>query len=175
LALPAAIKICEIVHGDKIKAIKALRSIPVSNDTIKRRIDCMRDYIKSQLLVQIKSSDTFSIQLDESTVLTNNSQLMVFVRYQYNLEINEDLIFCKRTRLVQMCWCMYRAVAMNGKITGFKADVVRVSPDIRFFHCIILREHLTFRKIGRELNSIMNDVVSMVIFVKTRALNSRLF
>ncbi|CAI6354690.1 unnamed protein product [Macrosiphum euphorbiae] len=72
LVLPAAIKICEIVHGNKIA--DALRSIPVSNDTIKRRIDCMGDYMKSQLLIQIKSSDTFAIQLDESTDLTNNAQ-----------------------------------------------------------------------------------------------------
>lgn len=93
LVLPAAIKICKIVHGDEIA--DALRSIPVSNDTIKRRIDYMGDYMKTQLLIQIKSSDTFAIQLDEWTDLTNNAQLMVFVRYQYNLEINEDLLFCE--------------------------------------------------------------------------------
>ncbi|KAL4126413.1 hypothetical protein QTP88_010635 [Uroleucon formosanum] len=76
LVLPAAIKICEVIHGDKIA--DTLRPIPVSNDTIKRRIDCMGDHIKSQLLIQIKNSDTFAIQLDESTDLTNNAQLMVF-------------------------------------------------------------------------------------------------
>jgi len=47
LVLPTAINICEIVHGDKIA--DALRSIPVSNDTIKRRIDYVGDYMKSQL------------------------------------------------------------------------------------------------------------------------------
>ncbi|XP_060873903.1 SCAN domain-containing protein 3-like [Metopolophium dirhodum] len=196
LVLPAAIKICEIVHGDKIA--DALRSIPVSNDTIKRRIDYMGDYMKSQLLIQIKNSDTFAIQLDESTDLTNNAQLMVFVRYQYNLEINEDLLFCETLSettkgidifkkvndffiINELDWtkcvgvCTDGAAAMTGRISGFKAEVMKVSPDIRFVHCIIHREHLTFRKIGCELNSIMNDVVSMVNFVKTRALNSRLF
>ncbi|XP_022182264.1 zinc finger MYM-type protein 6-like, partial [Myzus persicae] len=196
LVLPAAIKICEIVHGDKIA--DALRSIPVSNDTIKRRIDYMGDYMKSQLLIQIKNSDTFAIQLDESTDLTNNAQLMVFVRYQYNLEINEDLLFCETLSettkgidifkkvndffiINELDWtkcvgvCTDGAAAMTGRISGFKAEVMKVSPDIRFVHCIIHRENLTFRKIGCELNSIMNDVVSMVNFVKTRALNSRLF
>jgi len=83
LVLPAAIQICEIVHGDKIA--EALWSIPISND--KRITDCIGDYINSQLLIKIKSCDTFAIQLDELTDLTNNAQLMVFVRYQYNLQI----------------------------------------------------------------------------------------
>ncbi|KAL4127373.1 hypothetical protein QTP88_011547 [Uroleucon formosanum] len=64
---------------------------------------------------------------------------------------------------------------MTGRISGFKAEVTKVSPDVRFVHCIIHREHLTFRKIGCELNLIMNDVVSIVNIVKTRALNTRLF
>jgi len=36
LVLPAAIKMYEIVHGDKIA--EALQSIPVSNDTINYRL-----------------------------------------------------------------------------------------------------------------------------------------
>lgn len=196
LVLPAAIKICEVIHGDKIA--DTLRSIPVSNDTIKRIIDCMGDHIKSQLLIQIKNSDTFAIQLDESTDLTNNAQLMVFVRYQYNLQIHEDLLFCETLSettkgidifkkvndffvINELEWskcvgvCTDGAAAMTGRISGFKAEVTKVSPDVRFVHCIIHREHLTFRKIGCELNLIMNDVVSMVNIVKTCALNTRLF
>jgi hypothetical protein len=45
LVLPMAIKICGIVNGDKIAEL--LRSIPASNDTIERRIDCIADNIKS--------------------------------------------------------------------------------------------------------------------------------
>lgn len=53
--------------------------------------------------------------------------------------------------------------------------MIKISPDVRFIHCITHREHLTVRKIGCELYLIMNDVVSIVNFVKTCALNSRLF
>ncbi|XP_025201853.1 protein FAM200A-like [Melanaphis sacchari] len=143
LVLPAAVKICETVHG--VKIADALRSIPVSNDTIKRRIDCMGDYMKLQLLIKIKSSDTFAIQLDESTDLTNNAQLMLFVRYQYNLKINEDLFFCE---------------TLSETTKGID---------------IFKKGTFNFSKIGCELNSIMNDKVSIVNFVKTHALNSRLF
>jgi len=34
LAIPAAIKMCEVVHGDKIP--EELQSIPIFNDTIKK-------------------------------------------------------------------------------------------------------------------------------------------
>jgi len=44
-------------------------------------------HIKSKLLIHIKSSETFAIQLDESTELIYIAQLMVFVKYQYNLQI----------------------------------------------------------------------------------------
>jgi len=75
-----------------------------------------------------------------------------------------------------MCWCMYRWSSSNDWYNiRVKAEVMKVSPDIRFVLCIINREHLTFQKIGCQLNSIMNDVVSMVSYVKTCVLNSRLF
>jgi hypothetical protein len=93
LVLPAAVEDCEIVHGNKIA--ETLRSIPASKDTIKRRIDCVGDNIKPQLIHRIKQSNTFAVQLDESTGIANYVQLMVFVIYQYNFQIHEDLLFRK--------------------------------------------------------------------------------
>lgn len=52
---------------------------------------------------------------------------------------------------------------------------MKISPNVRFVHYPIHRQHLTFRKIGCELNLIINDVVSMIHFVKTHTLNLRLF
>ncbi|KAL4153892.1 hypothetical protein QTP88_001725 [Uroleucon formosanum] len=142
----------------------ALRSIPVSNDTIKRRIDRMGDYMKSQLLIQIKSSNTFAIQLDESTDLTNNAQLMIFVRYQYNLKRNEDLLFCETLSettkgihifkkvndfflINELDWskcvgvCTDGAAAMTGRQhgTGFRAEV-----DFENFDLINAQSRFTF-------------------------------
>jgi len=71
--------------------------------------------------------------------------------------------------------CTDGAAGMTGRISGFKTEVMKVSSDIRFIHYIIHREHYIFRKIGCELNSIMNDLVSMVNFVETSALNSQHF
>lgn len=47
--LVLAIKICLTMYGDKIS--ETLRSIPVSNDIIKRTIDCKGNRIKYQLLI----------------------------------------------------------------------------------------------------------------------------
>jgi len=71
--------------------------------------------------------------------------------------------------------CTDGAASLTGRISEFNAELLKVISGIQFDHYIIHKEQLTFRKIYCELNLIMNGVVSMVNFVKTRALNSRLF
>lgn len=196
LILPAAIKICEIMHNDKIS--NSLKSIPISNDTMRRRINSMGYNIKTQLISRIKQSNYFAIQLDESTDITNYAQLMVFVRYQYINQIYEDLLFCREllttTRGIdifekvneffaenELEWskcvgvCTDGAAAMSGRISGFKAEVQKVSPDAQHIHCVIHREHLVFRQTCCELGEIFCQVTTIVNFVKNQALNSRLF
>jgi len=196
LILPAAIKICEIIHGDKIATL--LKSIPISNDTMKRRIDSIGYNIKSQLISRIKQSNFFAIQLDESTDITNCAQLMVFIRYQYSNQIHDDLLFCRELLNTtrghdifvkvdefflenELEWskcvgvCTDGAAAMTGRISGFKAEVQKVSPYAQHIHCVIHREHLVFRQTCCELNDILSNVTTIVNFVKNRAVNSRLF
>ena len=55
----------------------------------------MADYSKSQLVRRVAESPFFAIQLDESTDVTNFSQLLVYVRYVYDFEMIEDFLFCK--------------------------------------------------------------------------------
>jgi len=64
----------------------------LSNDTIKKRIDGLSGNIKEQLLRKINKSDYFSLQLDESTNITNKSVLLCYVRYEYKNIISEDVI-----------------------------------------------------------------------------------
>ena len=64
---------------------------------------------------------------------------------------------------------------MTGKISGFKAEVKKVCPDAKHIHCIIHREHLVFRHMCSELTKVLNEVMSIVNFVKRNALNTRLF
>ena len=81
----------KIVRGKKADD---MRKIPLLNNTVSRRISAISDDQREQLILRIKEGIKFSIQLDESADITNMANLLVYVRYIYNNEINEDLLFC---------------------------------------------------------------------------------
>lgn len=72
-----------------------LKKIPLSNDTISRRICDMAEDVQNQLKKQIKDSTFFAIQLDESTDVANCAQFLCFIRYDYGDAIHENILFCK--------------------------------------------------------------------------------
>lgn len=55
-----------------------LKKIPISNDTVTKRIAAISNDLFQQLLDRIKGN-LFSIQCDETTDITNNSQLITYV------------------------------------------------------------------------------------------------
>src|SRR5262249_3743086 len=74
LVLPAAIRISEICHGQKFG--EKIRKIPLSNDTVSKRIvDISNDQLQ-QLITRIKDSPKIAIQLDETTDVSNMAQLL---------------------------------------------------------------------------------------------------
>lgn len=70
LILPSIINVYEIFFGEEANKIK---SIPLSNDTIKRRAIDMSDDIEKQLIDRVNKSKGFSIQIDESTDITKSA------------------------------------------------------------------------------------------------------
>ena len=93
LILPAAKDLVENLIEEA--QARKLDEVPVSNNTVCRRIQNMADYSKLQLVRRVAESPFFAIQLDESTDVTNCSQLLVYVRYVYDFEMIEDFLFCK--------------------------------------------------------------------------------
>ena len=79
LFLPAAKDLVENLIGEA--QARKLDQVPVSNNTVCRRIQDVADYSKSQLVRRMAESPFFAIQLDESTDVTNFPQLLVYVRY----------------------------------------------------------------------------------------------
>lgn len=63
--LPSIIDTIKIFFGEQ--KIKEIEKIPLSDNTIKRRIDDMGIDVENQILTQIKESKAFALQLDEST------------------------------------------------------------------------------------------------------------
>lgn len=95
LIFPCTKDIVRLLIGPE--AVSKLSPLSVSNNTVKRRISDMSEDILCQILQEIKETPTglFSIQLDETTDVTNFAQLLVYVRYYKNDKIKEDFLFCK--------------------------------------------------------------------------------
>lgn len=92
LILPAAVILAETMI-DK-KAADALKTVPLSNNTVCRRIDDVAVDIVDQVVEKFKLSGSFAMQLDESTDVSGEAQLIAFVRYRDISEINEHILFC---------------------------------------------------------------------------------
>jgi zinc finger BED domain-containing protein 5/7/8/9 len=93
LIKPAAMDLRTIMCGTDQS--KKLESVPLSDDTISRRINDLSSNVKMQTLNCMKASTIFAIQLDETTDVSNSAQLMVYVRYIGESDIEEDFLMLK--------------------------------------------------------------------------------
>ena len=72
--------------------------------------------------------------------------------------------------------CTDGAAAMLGKNVGFHAKVKSLNTEpITFTYSIIHREALASKKISAELCVVLQDAEKIINYIKSRALNSRLF
>lgn len=85
------VKITDIVHG-KQHGDKA-KYIPFSGNTVGKCIEKTAEDLKKQVLEQTLHCGEFAVQLDESTDLSNISQLITCARFCFNKEINKELLF----------------------------------------------------------------------------------
>jgi len=90
LMLPAAQDMVSTMVGPG--AASKLSCIPLSNDSVGRRISEMADDVRGQLKEKIEEE---RIQLDESTDVANLAQFMCFIRLQSGGSLEEDILFCK--------------------------------------------------------------------------------
>lgn len=76
--------------------------ISLSNKSVKKKINTMTSNTEEILVTQLKNFIyfnylclNFSLQVDDSTDITNNAQLLVFNRYNVHNIINEEYLFFK--------------------------------------------------------------------------------
>lgn len=194
--LPSAADAVGVMLGEKAKNV--IQTIPSSNSTVSRRISAMAGDVLKQLLLRIRASDFYSLQLDESMDVAGLAQLLVYVRYIYEGSVHEDVLFCKplETRttgkdIFQMLdnfvssngllWtkcvgiCTDGTRAMTGRHSGVVTRVQAVAPDATWVHCSIHREALAAKGMPAGLKNVLDTTAQIVNFVKVRPLNSRIF
>lgn len=188
LIIPAAAVLAETMV-DKTAADK-IKTVPLSNDTVSRRIDRMGTDIVEQLVDKLRAGESFSLQLDESVDVSGQAQLVAFARYVDTSDIREHILFCKtlegRTTGEdifnignsffsehEISWksctsvCTDAAASMTGRIKGLIAHIRQKNPDTLWTHCVIHREALASKKMSPELNSVLNDAVKAINFIKS--------
>lgn len=195
LILPAALDMVNIMIGES--AGKILSKVPLSNNTISRRIHHMADDLSDQLIEKLKEK-AFGLQLDEATDINKDAHLICYIRFIDNDDMVEDLLFCKNitagakaqdlfeildnfmsensvdwTKCVGVCTDGARS--MSGCYGGLQALIQNKAPDALWTHCIIHREALASKYLSPELNQVLECVVNVVNYIKTRPLKSRFF
>ncbi|KAM3875808.1 ranBP-type and C3HC4-type zinc finger-containing protein 1-like [Diretmus argenteus] len=161
-------------------AAAKLDVIPMSDNTIQRRISDMAADVKEQVLDAIRESHFFSIQLDESADVANCAQLMVYVRFIKELSVQEEFLFCHplpaHTIAAELfkalndfiqenhidwsrCFgiCTDGARAMTGRHSGLVKQVQAVAPAAVWSHCIIHRQALATKRMPKELRAVLDE------------------
>nr|KAF6269420.1 hypothetical protein mMyoMyo1_011245 [Myotis myotis] len=80
---------CEEVLGKQ--AVQKLKAIPISANTVKRRIEDMAEDIENQVIKMVKNLPFYSIQ-PESMDVSNKALLLCFVRDECKGELQEELL-----------------------------------------------------------------------------------
>nr|XP_025842280.1 SCAN domain-containing protein 3 [Vulpes vulpes] len=190
-------EVCLEMLGES--AAKKVAQVPLSNDTIARRIQELASDMEDQLIEQIKEAKYFSLQFDECRDIANMIILLVYVRFEHDDDIKEEFFFSAslptnttsselyeavKNYVVNKCGLEFRfcvgvcsdgAASMTGTHSEVVTQIKELAPECKITHCFIHRESLAMKNISAELNSVLTDTVKIVNYVKSNALNSRLF
>lgn len=195
LILPAVSEVIRTVLHKPASDI--IRRIPLSNNTVQRRIDEMAQDVENSLCEYSKTSE-FSIQLDESTLPGNEALLLAYVRFVKEEKISQELLFAKCLETdtkgetifneLQKCFdakviplsnilsvATDGASAMVGRHRGFLAYLKQAIPNILSVHCVIHRQHLVAKNLSERLHGSLDYVIRAANKIKRNGLNERLF
>lgn len=140
LILPACKEIVKSMLGES--AEKEVSRVPLSNNTISRRIDDMSSDIKKHVSEILCDGRKFSLQIDESIDISQKCQLLSYIRFIENNEAIEQFLSCTELLTTstgqdiyncvsdtlkknELLWtncisvCTDGAPAMTGKFKGF--------------------------------------------------------
>ncbi|MBN3276736.1 SCND3 protein, partial [Polyodon spathula] len=113
---------CTELMGKSVS--KKLKTIPLFNDTICRRILDMSDDIKKQMTERLSVSGYFALQLDEPTDLANHAILLVYLR-RVGLIQSAFRLFCQEMGIehVQLLETGFSALSQLKNESRNKLDI----------------------------------------------------
>ena len=181
------------------EAAEKLKLVPISNNTVCRRIGVMAEDIHDQLIDQMKHR-VVGLQLDEATDGSRNVHLICYVRF-FNFSeqrLVEGLLFCKSIKLecqgidlfnkidsfiltnnldLEKCIsiCTDGAKAMFDSCCGLRSLIQEPAPMARWMHCKVHCEALVGRELSTKLGHLVEVVIKVINFIKIRPLKSRVF
>ena len=186
--MPAAKTLSKNVIG--VETAAKLKTVSLSNNTVKNRIDEMPIDTANQVISGVKDSKFgFSMQLDESTDITNNAQLLVYTRYTtQSYDAKTELLMSKElsstTKGKDVTEVLYnffkqneidrkkligcttdRAPSMLGHKSGFTTYVETVSSNVNIVHCFIYRFALCAKMLPEKMLLCLKRVIKLVNFV----------
>lgn len=178
------------------KASNEVSKIPLANDTVKKRITSVAENFKIQLVAKIEQSQYFSLQLDESTDIRNEANLLCYVRYIYCGEVNDEFLIYRPLPTtgeavfnVDVDFIVHNkldwsrsvsistdgATAMTGRVRGLVSRVQSIAPLVKAKHCCIHREQLAVKHMPPCLKTVLDEAVKIVNLIRGRPLHTRLF
>ncbi|KAG9494296.1 hypothetical protein GDO78_001910 [Eleutherodactylus coqui] len=179
LVLPAVKGIASTILGPDACAM--VKSIPLSNNTVSRRIDEM------------------AADIDESMVRDNEALLLAYIRFiNWNEEVVEELLFTRNLTTDTKGSSIYRrveeffqeidipltnvlacatdgAASMIGRYCRFIAHFKSAIPGIGRVHCVVHQQHLLAKHLYERLHVFLPYVINAVNKIKVHSFNERLF
>ena len=187
--------ISTVMHQDPSKVMKTL---PLSDTSVSRRIDEMAANVEDKLVVILRNT-LFSIQLDESTIVDNNAILMAYVRYfDEDTILQEEMLFTSNLITDRKGLSIFTAVksylekndipmhnivacatdgapSMMGRYRGFVAFLKEEVPNALYIHCVIHRQHLVGKHLSPRLHESLIVIIKTIDKIKSNAKNDIMF
>ena len=93
--LPCLKVAAELIHGGE-EAVKKVSKISLADTTVSRRSQVIATDLEHHLIQKLKKAPSFAIQLDETTDVSSQAQLIVFCRFAdtEREKITKHYLFC---------------------------------------------------------------------------------
>uniref|UniRef100_A0A5S6QZD8 DUF4371 domain-containing protein n=1 Tax=Trichuris muris TaxID=70415 RepID=A0A5S6QZD8_TRIMR len=175
----------------------AIKKIPLSNNTVQRRIDEMANNVEDALCSSLRTTQ-FSLQIDESCLPGNEALPLTYVRFIKDEKLLQELLLAKElvtdtkgasifallkayfaekkiplTNIVSIA--TDGAPSTSGIYRGFIAFLKQEVPDVLAVHWVIHRQHLVAKKLSERLNCSLRFAITAVNKIKSKSLNDGIF